>query len=560
MTAHHHNEEIAQQQQRWHTEVVEPTLKRTPERQQEFTTLSGIPLERLYTPLDCDSSTYLDQLNFPGEFPFTRGVHPTMYRGRLWTMRQYAGFGTAEASNQRYKFLLARGQKGLSVAFDLPTQIGYDSDHPMAAGEVGKVGVAIASLQDMETLFDGIALDQISTSMTINATAATLLALYIAVAKKQGVDPAKLTGTVQNDILKEYIARGTYIYPPAPSMRLITDVFAYAAKELPRWNTISISGYHIREAGSTAVQEVAFTLANGMAYVEAALEAGLAVDQFGAQLSFFFNVHNDFLEEIAKFRAARRLWARIMRDRFHATNPRAQMLRFHAQTAGSSLTAQQPDNNIVRVALQAMAAVLGGAQSLHTNSRDEALALPTEEAVEIALRTQQIIAYETGVTKAIDPVGGAYAIEALTNAIEERALAYIQHIDELGGAVKAVELGFPQHEIQKSAYRYQRDIEEKSRIVVGVNEYVIDEPEPTIMRLDPALEQQQAERVRALRAQRDTPQVRAALQRLKTAAQGSENLMPFLIHAVEAYATLGEIADTLREVFGEHRENIVLAS
>jgi methylmalonyl-CoA mutase N-terminal domain/subunit len=560
MTAHHHNEEIARQQQRWHTEVVEPTLARMPERQEQFATLSGIPLARLYTPLDCDSSTYLDQLNFPGEFPFTRGVHPTMYRGRLWTMRQYAGFGTAAASNQRYKFLLERGQKGLSVAFDLPTQIGYDSDHPMAAGEVGKVGVAIASLQDMETLFDGIALDQISTSMTINATAATLLALYIAVAKKQGVAPAKLTGTVQNDILKEYIARGTYIYPPGPSMRLITDVFAYAAKELPRWNTISISGYHIREAGSTAVQEVAFTLANGMAYVEAALESGLEVDAFGAQLSFFFNVHNDFLEEIAKFRAARRLWARIMRDRFQATNPRAQMLRFHAQTAGSSLTAQQPDNNIVRVALQAMAAVLGGAQSLHTNSRDEALALPTEESVEIALRTQQIIAHETGVTKAIDPVGGAYAIEALTNAIEERALAYIQQIDEMGGAVKAVELGFPQHEIQKSAYRYQQDIETKSRIVVGVNEYVIDEPEPEIMRVDPLLEQQQIERVRALRAQRDASQVTAALQRLHTAAQGSANLMPLLINAVEAYATLGEIADTLREVFGEHRENIVLAN
>jgi methylmalonyl-CoA mutase N-terminal domain/subunit len=445
MTAHYDSDEIAAQQEEWHTKVVEPALKRFPEQQDHFTTLSDIPMQRLYTPLDFGPDNYLDGLNFPGQFPYTRGVHPTMYRGRLWTMRQYAGFGTAEESNQRYKFLLERGQKGLSVAFDLPTQIGYDSDHPMAAGEVGKVGVAIASLEDMETLFDGIALDQISTSMTINATAATLLALYIAVAKKQGVAPQKLTGTVQNDILKEYIARGTYIYPPGASMRLITDVFAYAEQELPRWNTISISGYHIREAGSTAVQEVAFTLANGLAYVEAAIALGLDVNKFGAQLSFFFNVHNHFLEEIAKFRAARRLWARLMRDRFHATAPRAQMLRFHAQTAGSSLTAQQPDNNVVRVALQALAAVLGGAQSLHTNSRDEALALPTEASVEIALRTQQIIAYETGVTNSIDPVGGAYAVESLTDSIEEQAQAYIQQIDDMGGAVKAIGLKKSKH-------------------------------------------------------------------------------------------------------------------
>jgi len=436
MDTHHDSEEIARQQQHWQTAAVAPMLTRFPERQPHFTTSSGIPLQRLYTPLDSPDADYLQQRSFPGQFPFTRGVHPSMYRGRLWTMRQYAGFGTAEVSNQRYKFLLERGQRGLSVAFDLPTQIGYDADHPMAAGEVGKVGVAIASLQDMETLFKDIPLDRVSTSMTINATAATLLALYIAVAKKQGVAPAQLTGTIQNDILKEYIARGTYIYPPKPSMRLITDVFAYAAREMPRWNTISISGYHIREAGSTAVQEVAFTLANGIAYVEAALEMGLDVNQFGTQLSFFFNVHNHFLEEIAKFRAARRLWARIMRDRFHATEPRAQMLRFHAQTAGSTLTAQQPDNNVVRVALQALAAVLGGAQSLHTNSRDEALALPTEEAVQIALRTQQIIAYETGVAKSVDPVGGAYAIEALTDAIEERAQAYIAQIDAMGGAVR----------------------------------------------------------------------------------------------------------------------------
>jgi methylmalonyl-CoA mutase N-terminal domain/subunit len=561
MAIHHNNEEIAAQQHRWQKEVLEPTLARFPESQAAFTTLSGIPLQVVYTPLDFDESTYLEQLNFPGQFPFTRGVQPTMYRGRLWTMRQYAGFGTPEASNKRYKFLLERGQKGLSVAFDLPTQIGYDSDHPMAVGEVGKVGVAIASLQDMELLFDGLPLDQISTSMTINATATTLLALYIAVAKKQGIDPATLTGTVQNDILKEYIARGTYIYPPGPSMRLITDVFAYAQKHLPRWNTISISGYHIREAGSTAVQEVAFTLANGIAYVEAALEAGLDVNAFGTQLSFFFNVHNHFLEEIAKFRAARRLWAHIMRDRFQATEPRAQMLRFHAQTAGSSLTAQQPDNNIVRVTLQALAAVLGGAQSLHTNSRDEALGLPTEEAVEIALRTQQIIAYETGVTKTIDPVAGAYAVEALTNAIEEQARAYIQQIDDLGGAVKAIETGFPQREIQHSAYRYQQDIEAKSRLVVGVNAYNLGpEPESPTLHLDVHLEQQQIERLRALRAQRDAAKVQATLQRLEMAARGSDNLMPYLIEAVECYATLGEIADTLRHVFGEHRENIVLTS
>jgi methylmalonyl-CoA mutase, N-terminal domain len=559
MAAHHNNEEIARQQQHWQADVVEPALARFPERQTHFTTPSGIPLERLYTPLYSPDADYLEQRNFPGQFPFTRGVHPSMYRGRLWTMRQYAGFGTAEVSNQRYKFLLERGQKGLSVAFDLPTQMGYDSDHPMAAGEVGKVGIAIASLQDMETLFKDIPLDQVSTSMTINATAATLLALYIAVAKQQGVAPAQLTGTIQNDILKEYIARGTYIYPPKPSMRLITDVFAYAAKEMPRWNTISISGYHIREAGSTAVQEVAFTLADGIAYVEAALEAGLDVNAFGTQLSFFFNVHNHFLEEIAKFRAARRLWARIMRERFHATEPRAQMLRFHAQTAGSTLTAQQPDNNIVRVALQAMAAVLGGAQSLHTNSRDEALALPTEEAVQIALRTQQIIAHETGVAKSADPVGGAYAIEALTDAIEARAQAYITQIDALGGAVRALEHGFPQREIQQSAYQYQQEIEAHTRIVVGVNAYGLEgELAPPLLRIDPDLERQQIARLQVLRAQRNNAQVKSALQRLEQAARGSENLMPLLVEAVEGYATLGEIADTLRGVFGEHQEQIVL--
>jgi methylmalonyl-CoA mutase, N-terminal domain len=559
MAPHHNNEEIAVQQQRWQTEVVEPVLARTPERQADFTTSSGLTLKRLYTPLDSPDADYLEQSNFPGQFPFTRGVHLTMYRGRLWTMRQYAGFGTAEVSNQRYKFLLEHGQKGLSVAFDLPTQMGYDSDHPMAAGEVGKVGVAIASLQDMEILFKDIPLEQVSTSMTINATAATLLALYVAVAKKQGVAPAQLMGTIQNDILKEYMARGTYIYPPKPSMRLITDVFAYAAKEMPRWNTISISGYHIREAGSTAVQEIAFTLADGIAYVEAALEAGLDINEFGTQLSFFFNVHNHFLEEIAKFRAARRLWARIMRDRFQATAPRAQMLRFHAQTAGSTLTAQQPDNNIVRVALQAMAAVLGGAQSLHTNSRDEALALPTEESVQIALRTQQIIAHETGVANSVDPVGGAYAIEALTKAIEERAQAYLDQIDAMGGAVRAIERGFPQREIQQSAYQYQQEIEARSRIVVGMNAYTLeDESVPSLLRIDPDLERQQVARVQALRTQRNNAQVKTILQRLEYAARGSENLMPLLIEAVECYATLGEIADTLRAVFGEHQEQIVL--
>jgi methylmalonyl-CoA mutase N-terminal domain/subunit len=559
MTPHHNNEEIAAQQQRWQTEVVEPVLTRTPERQADFTTSSGLTLKRLYTPCDSPDADYLEQSNFPGQSPFTRGVHPTMYRGRLWTMRQYAGFGTAEVSNQRYKFLLEHGQKGLSVAFDLPTQMGYDSDHPMAAGEVGKVGVAITSLQDMESLFRDIPLEQVSTSMTINATAATLLALYIAVAKKQGVAPARLTGTIQNDILKEYMARGTYIYPPKPSMRLITDVFAYAAKEMPHWNTISISGYHIREAGATAVQEVAYTLADGIAYVEAALEAGLDVNEFGTQLSFFFNVHNHFLEEIAKFRAARRLWARIMRERFQATAPRAQMLRFHAQTAGSTLTAQQPDNNIVRVALQAMAAVLGGAQSLHTNSRDEALALPTEESVQIALRTQQIIAHETGVASSVDPCGGAYAIEALTKAIEERAQVYLDQIDAMGGAVRAIELGFPQGEIQQSAYQYQQEIEARSRIVVGMNAYMLeDESVPPLLRIDPDLERQQVARVQALRAQRNNAQVQAVLQRLEYAARGSENLMPLLIAAVECYTTLGEIADTLRAVFGEHQEQIVL--
>src|SRR5437016_5441733 len=553
MAPHHNNEEMTAQQQRWQTEVIEPVLSRTPERQADFATSSGLTLKRLYTPLDSPDAAYLEQSNFPGQFPFTRGVHPTMYRGRLWTMRQYAGFGTAEVSNQRYKFLLEHGQKGLSVAFDLPTQMGYDSDHPMAAGEVGKVGVAITSLQDMETLFKDIPLEQVSTSMTINATAATLLALYIAVAKKQGVAPAQLTGTIQNDILKEYMARGTYIYPPKPSMRLITDVFAYAAKEMPRWNTISISGYHIREAGATAVQEVAFTLADGIAYVEAALEAGLDVNEFGTQLSFFFNVHNHFLEEIAKFRAARRLWARIMRDRFQATAPRAQMLRFHAQTAGSTLTAQQPDNNVVRVALQAMAAVLGGAQSLHTNSRDEALALPTEASARIALRTQQIIAYESGVCDFIDPVGGSWALESLTDELEAKAVEYLRKIDEMGGMVEAISRQFPQREIEEAAYKAQKEVEEKKQIVVGVNEFAAaDEAPIETLRIDPALEEQQIARVKAFRRQRDNPASTRALSELKRAAQGAGNLVPNIVAAVKARATLGEIADAMRDVFGEH--------
>ncbi len=545
-------QELAALRRQWESEVLEPMLERAPERQEDFKTLSGLPVSRLYTPLERSQDDYLEDLNFPGQFPFTRGIHPTMYRGRLWTMRQYAGFGTADASNQRYKFLLERGQKGLSVAFDLPTQIGYDSDHPMAAGEVGKVGVAIASLQDMETLLDGIPLDRVSTSMTINATAATLLALYIAVGKKQGIDPARLTGTIQNDILKEYIARGTYIYPPGPSMRLITDVFAYAQEEMPRWNTISISGYHIREAGSTAVQEVAFTLANGIAYVEAALEAGLDVDSFGTQLSFFFNVHNDFLEEIAKFRAARRLWARIMRDRFRAQNPRAQMLRFHAQTAGSSLTAQQPNVNIVRVAIQAMAAVLGGTQSLHVNSKDEALGLPTEDSAALALRTQQVLANESGVAETIDPLGGSYYVEHLTNTIEREASAYIERIDAMGGAVAAIEAGFQRGEIEEAAYRHFQLVESGERVIVGVNAFTSEEDERIeLQTIPPHAAQRQLDRLARVRNERDSAASEASLQRLGEAARTpSANLMPPILECVESYATLGEICSTLRDVFG----------
>jgi methylmalonyl-CoA mutase N-terminal domain/subunit len=491
----------------------------------------------------------------PGEFPYTRGIYPNMYRGRLWTMRQYAGYATAEESNARYKYLLAQGTTGLSVAFDLPTQIGLDSDDPLAVGEVGKVGVAIDSLEDMERLFAGIPLDEVSTSMTINATAAILLSLYLAVARKQGVPFSKVRGTLQNDILKEYIARGTYIYPPEPSLRLVTDIFAYCAREVPNWNTISISGYHIREAGSTAVQEVAFTLADGITYVEAALAAGLSIDDFAPRLSFFFNAHNNLLEEIAKFRAARRLWATIMRDRFKARDPRSMMLRFHTQTAGSSLTAQQPEVNVVRTTIQALAAVLGGTQSLHTNSMDEALALPTESAARVALRTQQVIAHESGVVDTPDPLGGSYAIEQLTNEIEEHAIEYLKKIEAMGGMLRAIETGYVQREIQEAAYRYQKAVEAHEQVVVGVNRFQIDEEPPVnVLRIDPALEQEQIERVRALRERRDAQAVSSSLNKLKQAATTDENLLPRILDCVESYATIGEISNTLREIWGEYRE------
>jgi methylmalonyl-CoA mutase, N-terminal domain len=529
------------------------------ERKEQFTTLSGLPIDRLYTSEKLIGSNPEKTLGYPGEFPYTRGIYPTMYRGRLWTMRQYAGFGTAVESNKRYRYLLSKGQAGLSVAFDLPTQIGMDSDHPLAQGEVGKVGVAIDSLEDMETLFDGIPLEKVSTSMTINATAAILLCLYVAVSKKQGADLAKISGTVQNDVLKEYIARGTYIYPVRPAMRIVTDIFAWCRDNLPKWNTISISGYHIREAGSTAVQEVAFTLADGITYVQAALDAGLSVDEFAPQLSFFFNAHNDLLEEIAKYRAARRLWARIMRDRFHAQDPRSLLLRFHAQTAGSSLTAQQPENNIVRVAMQALAAVLGGCQSLHTNSLDEALALPTEDAALIALRTQQILAHETGVNNTVDPVAGSYAIESLTNEIERGAEEYIAKTDSFGGMLRAIESGFVQAEIQKAAYDFQRAIEKKDQIVVGVNDFTAQEERaiPTL-RIDADVERSQIARLNALRAKRDTARARAALAELARRAATAENLLPAILSAVEAYATLGEISDALRRVYGEYQESVVI--
>ncbi len=545
-------EDIKKSKETW-TEGVEKGLAKRPERKQDFTTISDLPLARLYTPDDLEGFNYLESLNFPGEYPYTRGVQPTMYRGRLWTMRQYAGFATAEESNERYKYLLEQGQTGLSVAFDLPTQIGYDSDDEVAQGEVGKVGVAIDSLADIETLFNGIPLDKVSASMTINAPASVLLAMYIVAGEKEGVDSSQLVGTIQNDILKEYSARGTYIFPPQPSMRIITDVFAYCTENVPRFNTISISGYHMREAGSTAVQEVAFTLANGIAYVEAALKAGLKVDDFAPRLSFFFNSHLDFLEEIAKFRAARRLWAKIMKERFKAKNALSLMLRFHTQTAGCTLTAQQPTNNIIRVAFQALAAVLGGTQSLHTNSMDEAFSLPTEEAVAVALKTQQLIGYETGVTDTIDPLAGAYSIEHLTDSIEAEAVEYISRIDDMGGAVAAVEKGFIQREIQDSAYRYQRAIENEERIVVGVNKFQTEDVKPSnLLRVYPAVGEKQIEKLKKLRAERDQNAVDQSIERLIKAAKSDENLMPPIIEAVRLYTTLGEICGALRSVFGEY--------
>ncbi len=522
-------------------------------------TSSHIPVKPLYTSADLKGSDYESEVGYPGEYPFTRGVQATMYRGRLWTMRQYAGMGDAEESNKRYKYLLANGTTGLSVAFDLPTQMGMDSDHPLAAGEVGKVGVAIDSIEDMQRLFDGIELAGVSTSMTINATAAILLALYVAVARRQGADIRKLSGTVQNDVLKEYIARGTYIYPVKQAMRIITDMFAWTHEHVPEWNTISISGYHMREAGSTAVQEVAFTLGNGMAYVQAAIDAGLDIDKFAPRLSFFFNAHSNFLEEVAKFRAARRMWARIMREHFKAKNPRSWMLRFHTQTAGSTLTAQQPENNIVRTAIQAMAAVLGGTQSLHTNSYDEALALPTEQAARIALRTQQIIAYESGAPQTVDPLAGSYYIEALTNDIEKRAAEYLGKIEVLGGMLKAIERGFVQQEIQNAAYEYQQAVDREQAIVVGVNRFEVEEEKPIpIQRIDPSLEPKQVERLRALRAKRDAGPWQAALKQIEDAARSGANLMPRILTAVEANATVGEISDTMRRVFGEYKEAVVI--
>ena len=543
----------------WRATKYDPAVAKHGQRQPTFTTSSGVAVEPLYTQASLPGWESDQSLGFPGAYPYTRGIQPTMYRGRLWTMRQYAGFASAEESNQRYRYLLEHGTTGLSVAFDLPTQMGFDADNEMAEGEVGKVGVSISSLDDMRTLFDGIPLEKITTSMTINATAAILLSLYIAVAKEQGADIRNLSGTVQNDILKEYIARGTYIYPPASSMRIITNLFQFCATEVPRWNTISISGYHIREAGSTAAQEIGFTLANGIAYVQAAIDAGLDVDRFAGQLSFFFNGHNLFFEEVAKFRAARRMWAKIMRERFGARDERSWLLRFHTQTAGSTLTAQQPDNNIVRTAYQAMAAVLGGTQSLHTNGKDEALSLPTEDAVRVALRTQQILAYETGVADTIDPLAGSYFVEALTDGLERQAWDYIHTIDELGGSVRAVEQGYIQREIEEAAYTYQQELEAGRRIVVGVNRFQVEEEHSIpILRVDPAVGQRQAAKLEALRQRRDNAAVGAALAALEDAARGTANLLPRILSSVECYATLGEISDTLRRVFGEQRDERTL--
>ncbi len=541
----------------WREKTLDPTVKRHPEREEQFLTESGILQEPVYSPEDDEASgfDYQRDLGFPGEYPYTRGVQPNMYRGRLWTMRQYSGYATAEESNRRFKYLLEQGQTGLSIAFDLPTQIGYDSDHPLAQGEVGKVGVAISSLRDMETLFEGIPMDKVSTSMTINATASVLLCLYIAVARKQEVSPDKLNGTIQNDILKEYIARGTYIYPPRPSMRLIVDVFKYCAQNVPRWNTISISGYHMREAGATAVQELAFTFADAIAYVQAAIDAGLDVDDFAGRLSFFFVSQNNLFEEVAKFRAARRMWAKIMRDRFGAKDPRSWMLRFHTQTAGVTLTAQQPDNNLIRTAIQALAAVLGGTQSLHANSRDEALSLPSEESVQLSLRTQQILAHESGVADVVDPLGGSYYVENLTSALEEKATRYIEQIDDMGGSIAALERSYQIREIHDSAYKHQGEVEADRRIIVGVNRYVTDTPPIAgLLKMDPEQTRRQIEGVRQVRQDRDAQAAQAALARLGEVARGEENTVPAILECVESYCTVGEICDVLRGVFGEQGE------
>jgi len=552
-------EKIVEQKKEWKEKQVEKTVKKFPERKEEFKGTFDEEIKRLYTPEDTKNMDYSKDLGFPGQYPFTRGVQPTMYRGKFWTMRQYAGFANAEESNKRYKYLLEQGQTGLSIAFDLPTQIGYDSDDEMSDGEVGKVGVAIDSLADMEILFDEIPLDKVSVSMTINSTASILLAMLISVAEKQGVSKDKIRGTIQNDILKEYIARGTYVFPPEPSMKVIVDIFEYGSKNLPKFNLISISGYHIREAGANAAQEIAFTLSDGIAYVDAAIKAGQDVNVFGKNLSFFFNAHNNFLEEIAKFRAARRIWAKIMKERFNATNERAMKLKFHTQTAGSTLTAQQPMNNIVRVTLQALAAVMGGTQSLHTNSYDEALGLPTEESATIALRTQQIIAYESGVTDTIDPFAGSYAVEALTDEIEKKAWEYIEKIDEMGGMVKAIENGYVQKEILNTAYDTQLKIENKKDVIIGVNKFSTKEENPReVLKLDPTVEEKQKDKLKKLREKRDNKKVENALKSLKKAANSNENLMEYIIEAVQSYATLGEITNVLRDVYGEYNESVIL--
>lgn len=549
---------VSENKQAW-IKSTEASLAKHPERKAEFTTSSGIKVERAYDPSNVAGDDYDEKLGYPGQYPFTRGVQPTMYRGRYWTMRQYAGFGDAEESNERYKYLISQGQTGLSIAFDLPTQIGYDSDDPMSMGEVGKVGVAIDSLADMEVLFDGIPLDKVSTSMTINASAAVLLAFYIVAAERQGVSPDQLKGTIQNDVLKEYAARGTYIFPPAPSMRLITNIFEYCSKNLPQWNTISISGYHIREAGSTAAQEVAFTLADGIAYVDAAIKAGMDVDSFAGRLSFFFNAHNNLLEEVAKYRAARRIWAKIMKERFHAKKDRSMMLRFHTQTGGSTLTAQQPDNNIIRVTIQTLAAVLGGTQSLHTNSRDEALSLPTEDSVRIALRTQQIVAYESGVADTVDPLAGSYYVESLTDQIEEKVWEYIHKIDDMGGAVKAIEQGYIQKEIADSSYAYQKAVESGEQVVVGVNKFTVkEEGHKEHMVIDSTIDDKQVAKIKAVKEKRDSQAAADALAALRAAAATDENLMPYIVDCARKWCTEGEICNELRAVFGEYRPVEVL--